>query len=98
MQYGTVARMKAKKGMLEELRKMTEAEDMTDMAGHVATLVYQMDSDPDELYMAVVFESQEAYKKNADSPDQDARYREFIKLLDGEPEWHDGTIIYNHSK
>lgn len=98
MQYGTVAHMRAKKGMLEELRKMTEAEDMMDIPGYVATVVYQMDADPDELYMAVVFESKEAYTKNADSPEQDARYRDFIKLLDGEPEWHDGTIIYNHSK
>ena len=98
MQYGTVAHMRVKKGKLDELRKMTEAEDMMDIPGYVATLVYQMDSDPDELYMAVVFDSKEAYTKNADSPEQDARYREFIKLLDGEPEWHDGAIIYNHSK
>jgi hypothetical protein len=76
---------------------MTEAEDMMDIPGYVATVVHQMDSDPDELYMAVVFESQEAYTKNADSPDQDARYREFIKLLDASGVAR-RTIIYNHSK
>ncbi len=98
MQYGTVARMRVKGGMLEELRKMTEAEDMMDVPGYVATLVYQMDEDPDELYMAVVFDSKESYTANANSPEQDARYQDFIRLLEGVPEWHDGTIIYNHTK
>jgi quinol monooxygenase YgiN len=68
---------------------------MMGIPGLVSTTVYQMDSDPNELLMAVVFESKEAYVKNADSPEQDARYRQFVALLDAEPEWHDGAVIYN---
>ena len=30
---------------------------------------------------------------NADSPAQDARYRQFRALLEADPEWHDGEIV-----
>ena len=45
--------------------------------------------------MAVIFESKEAYVRNADSPDQDVSYRSMLEFLDGEPEWHDGEIVYS---
>ena len=51
-----------------------------------------MDADPNEYYIAAVFESREAYWANARSPEQDTRYRQWLPLLDGEPEWHDGEI------
>ncbi len=98
MQYGTVAKMRVKPGMMDQLMKLTSEEDMLGIPGYVATIVYQMDSDPNELMMAVVFESKEAYVKNAESPDQDARYQEFVKVLEGAPEWMDGTVVFNHSK
>jgi hypothetical protein len=52
-----------------------------------------MDQNPDELWMAVIFESKEAYRKNAESPEQN---REFLKLMEhlvAEPVWHDGEIV-----
>jgi hypothetical protein len=32
---------------------------------------------------------------NAESPEQDKRYRQMLKWLEGEPEWHDGGIVYH---
>jgi len=64
--------------------------------GIVGEYIYRMDNNPNEFYMAVVFESEEAYKRNAGSPEQDARYRKFRELLAADPEWHDGTIVYSH--
>jgi hypothetical protein len=32
---------------------------------------------------------------NAESPEQDKRYREMLQWLEGEPEWHDGEIVYS---
>jgi len=94
--YGTVARMRVKPGMADRLQEMTRAEEsrLAD-AGFVATHIYQMDRDPNEYYMAVIFESREAYVRNADSPDQDVSYRSMLEFLDGEPEWHDGEIVYS---
>lgn len=94
--YGTIAKLKVKPGMLPELMKLTSEEDMDGMAGFVNTIVYQMDADANEIYMVVLFTDKDAYVKNANDPAQDTRYREFVKYLDGEPEWHDGEIIYNH--
>ena len=66
--------------------------------GYIKTYVYRMDADPQEHYMAVVFDSKESYRKNADDPAQDARYREFLTFLEAEPEWHDGEIVYSMSE
>jgi len=60
--------------------------------GFVASYSYRMDADPNDYYLAVVFESKEAYWANAQRPEQDARYRQWLPLLEREPEWHDGEI------
>ena len=95
--YGTVARFRVKTGMEEKFLAMTKSEDQIGIPGHINTTVYRMDADSREYYMVVRFESKDAYTKNADSPEQDARYREFVELLEAEPEWHDGEIIYTMS-
>jgi quinol monooxygenase YgiN len=92
--YGTVARLKVKAGSLPKLLELAGSASMTGLRGQVATTVYQTDADSNELYMVVAFESKEAYMKNADSPEMDARFREFMTHLEAEPEWHDGEIVY----
>jgi quinol monooxygenase YgiN len=95
--YGTICRFQLKPGtevaMLESLGQEFDAETIPGARGEY---IYRMDSNPNEFYLVVIFESEEAYKKNAASPDQDARYRKFRSLLAADPEWHDGQIIYNH--
>ena len=56
-----------------------------------------MDGDPDEYYMAVIFDSREAYVRNAKSPEQNASYQRMIEFLEADPEWHDGEIVYSTS-
>jgi quinol monooxygenase YgiN len=63
------------------------------IAGHVASYVYRMDSDPNEFYLAVIFTSKETYQANADSPEQGARFQQLMQMLESEPEWHDGEIM-----
>ena len=92
--YGTVCRFQIKPGMEAKLVELTHEYESMSLVGISAEYVYRMDSSASEYYMAVIFESEEAYKKNAASPEQDARYRKFRALLAGEPEWHDGTIVY----
>ena len=94
--YGTVARYRVKPGMEGQLRQLLEEQGRVFEAGQVPGFVvsysYRMDADPNDYYIAAVFESREAYWANAQSPEQDARYRQWLPLLEAEPEWHDGEI------
>lgn len=93
--YGTVARMRLKAGAESQLQDLMREYETLDVPGFVSTTVYRMDSDPNELYMAVVFDDAESYRANAQSPEQDARYQKMVALLEGSPEWHDGEIVYS---
>jgi quinol monooxygenase YgiN len=92
--YGTVAKLKVKPGGLDELKNWAPDGDERDR-GAVAIYAFQMDGDPKEVYTVAIFESKEAYVANAESPEQDARYRQMLKWLEGEPEWHDGEVVYH---
>jgi len=61
--------------------------------GSVAGYVYQMDDDPNVLYLAVMFESKEAYQANADRPETNADFEKMMQFLVAEPEWHDGEVV-----
>ena len=91
--YGTVARLRLKSGAEAEIRRLAEEYGDMQLPGFVGEYVYRTDDDPGEYYMAVVFESKEAYRANAESPAQHARYQRFRALLEADPEWHDGEVI-----
>jgi quinol monooxygenase YgiN len=91
--YGTVARFQVKPGSEEQLMQQSRNPEYQQIPGWVAQVVYRSDANPNEYYMAVVFESKEAYWANAQSPEQDARYRELRDLMSAEPEWHDGEVV-----
>jgi heme-degrading monooxygenase HmoA len=86
--------MKAKPGTGELLAELGRQLNEDRPTGMVGTFVYQMDADPDEYIMAVAFESREAYRDNADSPEQDARYQKLRALLEADPDWNDGEIVH----
>ncbi len=94
--YGTIGRLRIKPGMESQFRQLLQGQahafETGQVAGFVASYAYRMDADPNDYYIAAVFESREAYWTNAQSPEQDARYRHWLTLLDGEPDWHDGEI------
>ena len=91
--YGTVARCRIKPGMERQLAEQVHMFEAAKISGTVAVYTYRMDADPNEYYLAVVFASKEAYWANAQSPEQDVRYRQLLLLLEHEPEWHDGEIV-----
>ena len=90
--YGSIARLHLKPGKDEELRRMGQ-EMAPQIPGFVSQQVYRMDADSNELYLVVAFENEQAYRANAESPEQQQRYEQFRALLDADPEWHDGEII-----
>ncbi len=92
--YGTVARMRIKPGYEQQFEEVSREVGMGTAPGQLAVYVYQMDRDSREFYLAVIFESREAYHANANSPEQHARFMKHMQVMDGEPEWNDGEIIY----
>lgn len=91
--YGTVmiARLTLPVNELEARRKKWE-EERGRMAGHVDTQV--MAADDGRVVMMARFESKEKYLALADDPRQSEWYEsELMPILDGEPEWIDGTWL-----
>ena len=93
--YGTVARVRVKPGGLAELMRLADSDD-TIAPGYIGQYVYQMDSDPDELFLVVMFEDKETYFANAHDPRQNERFEQMVPYFASQPEWHDGEIVYHH--
>jgi antibiotic biosynthesis monooxygenase (ABM) superfamily enzyme len=93
--YGTVARMRIRAGAEAQFQQITDEISAQRVPGHVGIVVYQMDSDAREFYLAIVFESREAYHANANSPEQHERFLKLMSALEAEPEWHDGEIVHH---
>jgi len=91
--YGTVARLRVKPGCEAALiARLGEVEGRIPGAKQVQ--VFRLDADHNAYFMVVAFESKEAYVANAESAAQRDRYEQLLAVLDDEPEWHDGEIIY----
>ena len=88
--------MRIKPGMEGQFRKLIEEQapafEAGQVPGFVASYAYRTDTDPNDYYITVVFSSKEAYVANAQNPEQDARYRQWLPPLEGEPEWNVGEI------
>ncbi len=91
--YGTVALMRVKPGMDSALLALSEEYRALKVPGMVGEYVYRTDADANQFYMVVMFESKKAYFANAESPEQDARYRRMRECLQADPEWHDGEVV-----
>lgn len=92
--YGTIARLRMKPGSEAAMSELMHEYETAHIRGALGEYVYRMDGDPNEYYISVIFDSKESYVANANSPEQDARYRKLLSLLESEPEWHDGEIVY----
>jgi heme-degrading monooxygenase HmoA len=90
--YGTIAKMKILPGREQDLMNLANQRP----AGIVFEHVYKLDSGNDEYMVVVGFESKDAYRKNAESPEMHQQYLEYRKFLAADPEWHDGEIIQSN--
>jgi len=92
--FGTVARYRIKPGSEQYWMDQMKGMESDSPEGWVYTTVFRSTKDPNEVWLSVVFESEEAYRKNAGSPEMDKEYRKMLEHLQGEPEWHDGEVIH----
>jgi len=93
--YGTIARLHVRPGAETQLQEALAAIRSRQAHGFVASYLYRMDEDPDVLMLAVLFADRETYHRNADDPAQDRDYRVMRELLDSDPEWHDGEVVWS---
>ena len=95
--YGTVARWRVKEGKGPELERVSDELMRDRPPGSLAVYVFRADANPNEYWVAGIFESREAYTTNSATPEQDARFRRLSELMEGDPEWHDGEIVVHRA-
>lgn len=96
--YGSIAQMTAKQGRVDDIKTLTERwglEHGPNVDGFVASYIFQSDQTPDECWLVAIFENRETYAANANRPEQDAWFQQIRELLDTDPVWHDGEVIYS---
>ena len=92
--FGTIARYRVKPGRVDQFMGEMGSFEGNPPEGWLYHTVFRSTTDPNEIWMSVVFQSEELYKKSAGSPEMDSQYRQMLEHLDGEPEWHDGNVIH----
>jgi quinol monooxygenase YgiN len=93
--YGTVAHMKVKPGKMDEFIATMSGTGGRQPKGYLGEIAYRLDSNPNEIMLAVFFQDKESYHANANDPQMHKEYEAYRALLDADPVWHDGEIIHN---
>lgn len=92
--YGSVARLRLQPGRERELIEELTGFEAARVPGFVGTMLYRLDARGNEYMMVATFASKSAYQANAASAQQDGRFRRLRALLESDPEWNDGELIY----
>ena len=92
--FGTIARYRLKPGHSDAFMKEMSGFEDNPPEGWIYHTVFRSTKDANELWLSVVFENEDVYRKNANSPEMDADYKKMLEHLEGEPEWHDGLVIH----
>jgi quinol monooxygenase YgiN len=95
--YGTIARLHPRPGRIDELVALGRRLESggRDVAGYRQSFIFRPDKeiyDRPTLFLIAVFDDRETYVANADSPEQDAEFRQLRALLEDDPDWMDGTF------
>ncbi len=93
--FGTIARFRLKKGVESQFDELSRQLEARRPAGWMSSNVYRSKDDPQEYWTSVVFRDEASYRKNADDPVQQKWFAEMSKLLESEPEWHDGEVVHS---
>lgn len=96
--YGTVARLRTKPGMAEQLERLSADYEAVAVDGHIANYLYRLDGTSDDFYLVVLFRDRESYHRNANDPAQNERYLRMRELLAEDPRWHDGEVVQAFSR
>lgn len=92
--FGTIARYRCRPGQVDGLIDEFKRFESSAPEGWLYHTIYRSTADPDEIWISVVFESEDLYRANADSPEMDATYRKLRERLVADPDWHDGSVLH----
>lgn len=88
--WGTIAKMRVRPDVPQQyLVGQLAALNRERMEGWLHTTFFQSDTDPNEYWMVAMFESREAYLRNAESRAQHQVYLTLRSMMVDDPEWHD---------
>ena len=93
--YGTTARMRIIPGSEAVFRAYLDALQAYPTEGWMCTTYAQSDDDPHEVWLSVVYESEQSYRASVANPNQHALFTRLRSILEADPEWHDGEVIYH---
>ena len=88
--YGTIATLNIKNGHEDQLIDLFNSTGKA--PGQIAWLLMNPDNQK-ELIGVAVFESKEVYFKNAERPETNEMYENFVEHLEAEPTWTDGEFV-----
>jgi quinol monooxygenase YgiN len=71
-----------------------KAERWPQVSGFITEYVYRAAARPGEYVAAAVFESKEAMERHGRDPSEDRWYHQLRALLEADPEWEDGEIVF----
>jgi heme-degrading monooxygenase HmoA len=91
--FGTIAKLKFKPGSFEKMQETMSAREAQEAKGFVSTTVYRSQSEPDVVWLAVVFEDEASYRANAADPRTDEMAGKMRELMAAAPEWNDGEVV-----
>ncbi|PZC41403.1 MAG: hypothetical protein DK303_001526 [Chloroflexi bacterium] len=89
--YGTIFNLDVKEGCEQEL--MANFDKLENPPGAVAFFLMKPDKMNSELIGVAVFESRDAYVKNANRPEQHQNFTNMMQYLTSEPAWNDGEYL-----
>lgn len=90
--FGTLGRMKARPGKLEELKAHPGDPRAATSRGYVGSYLL-VAVEGDEVVVAVMFEDRESYFAMVHEPRTDENHQRLLTLVEGEPTWTDGEWI-----
>lgn len=90
--FGTLGRMKARPGKLEELKAHLMDPGAAAMRGYRGSFLLVAE-EGDEVVVAVMFEDRDAYFEMVHDPRTDQNYQRLVTLVGAEPSWTDGEWI-----
>ena len=89
--YGTIFNLDVKEGCEGEL--IASFDKLENPPGAMAFFLMKPDKMTTDLVGVAVFESKDAYLKNANRPEQHENFTNMMQYLASEPEWNDGKYL-----
>ncbi len=94
--YGTIFRMKPKRGQEQALVALMDQwnrDRKPKIKGFVGAYILRPDKAKGEVIGVAIFSDHDAYMANANDPAQDQWYRQMREHLQADPKWEDGEVI-----